>query len=188
MMIMRFDRLIARNGATTQRINMNSRRAAAPPRAILFTVLLLIFFTSSYSQVRKRTNLDDNWKFRFGHAADPANDFNYSLSTVYSKSGGAARTAIDPRLADSTWRSLDLPHDWVVELPFVNEQSFEVESHGYKPVGGLFPETSIGWYRKHFMISSADSGTRFQLQFDGIFRNANIWLNGFFVGDRKSVV
>jgi len=64
-------------------------------------------------------------------------------------------------------------------LPFVNVDNRDVDSHGYKPVGGLFPETSIGWYRKHFTISSADSGTRFQIQFDGIFRNANIWLNGF---------
>jgi beta-galactosidase len=130
--------------------------------------------------------MDDGWKFKLGHAADPAKDFNYSLSTVYSKSGGAARTAIDPRFADSTWRSLDLPHDWVVELPFVNEQSFEVESHGYKPVGGRFPETSIGWYRKHFTIASADSGSRFQLQFDGIFRNATIWVNGFYLGTNHS--
>jgi beta-galactosidase len=95
-------------------------------------------------------------------------------------------TAIEPRFRDSAWRTLDLPHDWAVELPFVNVDNRDVESHGYKPVGGLFPETSIGWYRKHFTISSADSGTRFQIQFDGIFRNANIWLNGFFVGNNMS--
>jgi hypothetical protein len=55
----------------------------------------------------------------------------------------------------------------------------DVEPHGYKPVGGLFPETSIGWYRKRFTIASADSGSRFQIQFEGIFRNANIWLTVF---------
>ena len=59
-------------------------------------------------------------------------------------------------------------------------------SHGYKPVGGLFPETSIGWYRKHFTIARADSGHRFQIQFDGIFRDANIWINGFYLGNNKS--
>src|SRR5207342_3005364 len=74
----------------------------------------------------------------------------------------------------------------VVGLPFANVRSFEVESHGYKPVGGLFPETSIGWYRKHFIVQQQDSGVRFQIQFDGIFRNANIWLNGFFVGNNLS--
>ena len=81
---------------------------------------------------------------------------------------------------------MNLPHDWAVELPFVNVHNFDVESHGYKPVGGLYPETSIGWYRKHFTVSSADSGTRFQIQFDGIFRNANIWINGFYVGNNMS--
>ena len=59
-------------------------------------------------------------------------------------------------------------------------------SHGYKPVGGLFPETSIGWYSKHFYVDKKDSGQRFQIQFDGIFRDANIWINGFFLGNNKS--
>jgi len=135
---------------------------------------------------RKKQSLDENWKFHFGHAANPEKDFNYSIATIFSKSGGAARTAIDPRFKDSAWRTIRLPHDWAVELPFVKADNFDVMAHGYKPVGGLFPETSIGWYRKHFTIASADSGRRFQLQFDGIFRNANIWINGFFLGNNMS--
>ncbi len=145
----------------------------------------LVTFSQS-SASRQRINLDKNWKFHFGHAANPEKDFNYSIATIFSKSGGAARTAIEPRFKDSTWRTLDLPHDWAVELPFVNIDNRDVESHGYKPVGGLFPETSIGWYRKHFTIARADSGQRFQIQFDGIFRDANIWINGFFLGNNKS--
>ncbi|MES1198254.1 MAG: beta-galactosidase GalA [Chitinophagaceae bacterium] len=157
-------------------------------RSCLFIIVALISFSFCYGQTtpRKKINLDNNWKFHFGHAANPEKDFNYSIATIFSKSGGAARTAIDARFNDSTWRSLDLPHDWAVELPFENSPSFDVESHGYKPVGGLFPETSIGWYRKHFTVASKDSGSRFQIQFDGIFRNANIWINGFFVGNNMS--
>lgn len=135
---------------------------------------------------RQAINFDAGWKFHFGHAANPEKDFNYSIATVFSKSGGAARTAIDPRFKDSAWRTLSLPHDWAVELPFVKVDNFDVMAHGYKPVGGLFPETSIGWYRKHFTIARADSGQRFQVQFDGIFRNANIWLNGFYLGNNQS--
>jgi beta-galactosidase len=60
-----------------------------------------------------------------------------------------------------------------------------MEVAGYKPVGGLFPETSIGWYRKHF-----DCPRRLRQpvsnQFDGIFRNATIWINGFYVGNNLS--
>ncbi len=138
------------------------------------------------SSQRKHINFDDSWKFSFGHAANPEKDFNYSIATIFAKSGGAARTAIDPRFRDSTWRTLSLPHDWAVELPFVNIKNSDVESHGYKPVGGLFPETSIGWYRKHFTVARADSGQRFQIQFDGIFRDANIWVNGFYLGNNKS--
>jgi beta-galactosidase len=154
----------------------------------LFAIILFLFtlFCQGQSTVRKKISLDDNWKFKLGHAANPEKDFNYSITTIFSKSGGAFGTAIDPRFRDSAWRTLDLPHDWGVELPFVNVDNRDVDSHGYKPVGGLFPETSIGWYRKHFTISSADSGTRFQIQFDGIFRNANIWINGFFVGNNMS--
>jgi beta-galactosidase len=152
------------------------------------SVLLILscILTSAQLSPRKKINFDENWKFHFGHAANPEKDFNYSIATIFSKSGGAQRTAIDPRFNDSAWTSLNLPHDWAVALPFVNVPSGDVESHGYKPVGGLFPETSIGWYRKHFTIQSSDSGGRFQVQFDGIFRNANIWLNGFFVGNNLS--
>jgi beta-galactosidase len=154
--------------------------------------LLLILTSTSHiasaqsTSPRQRINFDDNWKFHFGHAANPEKDFNYSIATIFSKSGGAARTAIEPRFKDSAWRTLSLPHDWAVELPFAYVDNFDVESHGYKPVGGLFPETSIGWYRKHFTIASADSGQRFQIQFDGIFRDANIWINGFYLGNNKS--
>lgn len=150
--------------------------------------LFLLADSLSYGQSspRKHISLDDDWRFHFGHAADPSKDFNYSVATIFSKSGGAARTAIEPRFNDSSWRKLDIPHDWAVELPFVNVKNFDVMAHGYKPVGGLFPETSIGWYRKHFAVSAKDSGQRFQIQFDGIFRNAGIWLNGFYVGTNLS--
>ncbi|HEY2722006.1 MAG TPA: beta-galactosidase GalA [Chitinophagaceae bacterium] len=157
-------------------------------RRFLFIVLML--FSSSFiiaqNSPRKKISLDDNWKFHFGNASDPAKDFNYSLATIFAKSGGQSRTAIDPRFDDGSWRTVDVPHDWVVELPFVNVKNSDVESHGFKPVGGIFPETSIGWYRKHFTVSGADSGNRFQIQFDGIFRNASIWINDFYVGNNLS--
>ncbi len=148
-------------------------------------ILILMTFTNLASQ-REHINMDEDWKFHFGNAANPEKDFSYGLATIYSKSGGAFGTAIDSRFEDSAWRSLDLPHDWAVELPFVEVDNFQVNNHGFKPVGGLFPETSIGWYRKHFTVDKKDSIARFQIQFDGIFRDANIWVNGFFVGNNKS--
>ena len=52
---------------------------------------------------------------------------------------------------DSKWRSLNLPHDWAVELPFVRDE--EQQSHGYKPLGRRYPETSVGWYRRDIRYS-----------------------------------
>jgi beta-galactosidase len=137
-------------------------------------LLLLIFFSSHlcFSQQRKHINFDEDWRFHFGHAADPAKDFNYGITAIFAKSGKTDNTALALKFNDSAWRKLDLPHDWAVELPFSNSPNFDVQSHGYKPVGGLYPETSIGWYRKHFIIARKDSGQRFELQFDGVFRDA----------------
>jgi len=131
-------------------------------------------------------NMDEDWKFHFGNAADPEKDFNYGLVPIFVKSGGAARTAIDVRFNDSSWRTLTLPHDWAVELPFENSSDPEVMSHGYKPVGGSYPATSVGWYRKHFNVNRGDSGQRFVIQFDGIFRDSKIWINGFYLGNHAS--
>jgi len=153
-------------------------------KLIYFAIAMLICICSNAQ--RKKLNLDENWKFEFGDASNPEKDFNYGIKNIFSKSGGALGTAIDPVFNDSTWRTLNLPHDWAVELPFVNNKNLDVESHGFKPVGGLFPSTSIGWYRKKFKLEKSDSGRRYQLQFDGIFRDANIWINGFYLGNNKS--
>lgn len=152
---------------------------------LTFFIFFALFFVAQ-SQDRARINFDEGWRFHLGNAADPARDFGYSIKTVFSKSGNGAGTAIDPKFNDSSWRNLDLPHDWAVELPFVNSPNFDVMAHGYKPVGGLFPETSIGWYRKKFFVDRADSGKKISIQFDGIYRNANVWINGFFLGNNFS--
>ena len=153
----------------------------------LLVSLLLFGSLNSSAQQRTRIHFDDNWKFAFGNANDPLKDFNYGIATIFAKTGAAKNTAIDPKFNDSNWRQLTLPHDWAVELPFVNSSNLDsVLYHGYKPVGGSSPETSIGWYRKHFNISKADSGQHFQIQFDGVFRDASFWINGFYLGNNKS--
>ena len=154
----------------------------------LFTVVALVLLCeiASAQSERQHINIDKGWRFHFGHAADARKDFNFSIANIFSKTGKAEMTAIDPKFGDSTWRELDLPHDWAVELPFVESENFDVMAHGYKPVGGLFPETSIGWYRKKFAVSPSDSGRRFSLQFDGVFRDSRVWVNGFFIGRNES--
>ena len=136
--------------------------------------------------IRKKIPFDAGWKFHFGNAADPAKDFNYGIANLFSKTGKAENTCINPKFKDSAWHNVQLPHDWAVELPFVQSANADVVAHGYKPVGGLFPETSIGWYRKTFRLAAVDSGQRFSLQFDGIFRNSSVWVNGIYAGNNQS--
>ncbi len=156
-------------------------------RIFIYPLLLVTSFVISIAiQAQQKINIDDNWKFHLGHAANPEKDFNYSIVPIFSKSGGAANTAIDPSFSDSSWATVDIPHDWAVHLPFENASNFDVMSHGYKPVGGLFPQNSIGWYRKHFSVNKKDSNDRFSIQFDGVFRNASFWLNGFYLGTNQS--
>ncbi|MEO6038947.1 MAG: glycoside hydrolase family 2 TIM barrel-domain containing protein, partial [Saprospiraceae bacterium] len=149
--------------------------------------LLLSFSVGAWSQpVRQKINFDDNWKFHLGHAADAVKDFNYSISNIFAKTSKFDGTAIDPKFDDSAWQTVQLPHDWAVTLPFENSPNADVMGHGYKPIGGLYPQNSIGWYRKSFTPSRADSSNRFMLRFDGVFRDSKVWINGFYLGNQHS--
>ena len=128
---------------------------------------------------REKLLADFGWKFKLGNADDPAKDLNFGKDQGdFAKTGefGFAKAGFD----DSAWRSLNLPHDWAVELPFVWDE--ELKSHGFKPLGRKYPETSVGWYRRSFDIPASDAGRRLSLQFDGAFRSALIFLNGCFIG------
>ncbi|MDN5291648.1 MAG: beta-galactosidase [Anaerophaga sp.] len=130
---------------------------------------------------RQRILMDFDWKFAFGHPHDVDRDFGVGTSyfTYLAKTGygdGAASADFD----DRTWRTLDLPHDWAAETGFSGEAS---HSHGYKKVGPGFPDTSVGWYRKTFTIPADDLGKRIFLQFDGVFRDSKVWVNGFYCGN-----
>jgi len=128
---------------------------------------------------RERLLFDFGWKFFQGHASDPGRDLGFGKGQGdFAKSGefDFAREKFE----DSKWRPLNLPHDWAVELPFVHDE--EQQSHGYKPLGRRYPETSIGWYRRTFDIPKEDEGRRITVEFDGAFRSALVFLNGYFIG------
>lgn len=138
----------------------------------------------SLAAVRERLSLDHDWKFAFGHSTDKSRDFNVGTSyfTYLAKAGygeGAASAGFD----DRTWRDVDLPHDWAVEMPFDAKGS---HSHGYKAVGPGFPDVSVGWYRKTFTVPESDKGRRLFLEFDGVSRDAKVWVNGFYCGMEPS--
>ena len=146
-------------------------------------VSVFVWMTQS---MRERICLDEAWQFALGNASSPASDFgcgteyfNYLTKAASIHNEGPYALKFDA----SSWETVDLPHDWVVDLPYAAEAS---HSHGYKTIGYKYPETSVGWYRKTISIPASDFGKHLYLQFDGIFRDARIWVNGFFLGEEPS--
>ncbi len=94
---------------------------------------------------------------------------------------GGAQGANAPGFADSTWRKIDLPHDWSIEdipgtgSPFSRDAISQV-------MGG-FTTGGLAWYRKTFVVPASQKGKRIRLQFDGIYMNADFWLNGRHLGN-----
>jgi beta-galactosidase len=128
---------------------------------------------------REQLLFDFGWKFQFGHGSDPARDLGFGYGQGdFAKTGDFAFA--NAGFDDSKWRKLNLPHDWAVELPFVHDE--EQRSHGYKPLGRRYPETSVGWYRREFEIPASDLGRRIAIEFDGAFRSVLIFVNGCFIG------
>jgi beta-galactosidase len=133
---------------------------------------------------RQRLLLDFGWRFHFGHACDASKDFGFGSgrSGNFQKTGNflsAGSIAFD----DTDWTPIDLPHDWAVELPFVNDAA--LASKGFHPLGRNYPETSVGWYRRVFELDEADKGKRISLEFDGAYREAMVVLNGFYIGSHS---
>jgi beta-galactosidase len=108
--------------------------------------------------------------FLAGIASAEVVDFDFD----WCFSRGDFATAMMPAFDDSAWQTLDVPHDWSAEGPFLAEYG---SGNGYAPGG-------IGWYRKHFTLDAADRGKRVVIEFDGVYHNSEAWINGHFVGRR----
>lgn len=119
---------------------------------------------------RERLSLNTGWKFHLGD--------NWPKALRLDKAGVSSGPASEKLFSDVTWRTVNLPHDWGVELPF--DQTADM-NHGFKKLGPGFEETSIGWYRRAFDLPAADAGKRIRLTFDGVFRDATVWVNGWLV-------
>ena len=102
--------------------------------------------------VRQRLLIDLNWKF------------------IKSDVKGAE----EPKFNDSDWRTLNLPHDWSIEGEF-REDAISKGPGGYLPTG-------IGWYRKHISLSSNGKDQQYWIEFDGVYMNSDVWINGQHLG------
>lgn len=127
------------------------------------TYLVLLFAlciggTKTFAQQHPRQELDFNkgWKFTLGDQA------------------GWSAAALD----DKTWRTLDLPHDWSIEGKFD-------KNHPATVGGGALPG-GTGWYRKQFQVPASAKGKYIAIDFDGVYRNSEVWINGHYLGKRPN--
>jgi beta-galactosidase len=171
-------------------------------RLFLFTVIVCLLFVSIHSvragdvlqpgfQGRMRDNFDFNWQFHKGDIAmksqvkagcqggitDTTVKIISNKDTVIDYSKQESFMSIFP----ADWKEINLPHDWVVEGAFMHDNSIgsQPSSNGYLPTG-------VGFYRKEFKIPKEDKGKKISIEFDGIFRNSTVWVNGHLLGGHKS--
>jgi len=125
-------------------------------KLIAIPVFILVLSFQSFNQdlPRKRISLDLDWSFQLGDVK------------------GAEKEGFD----DSSWRTLDVPHDWGIEGSY--DQS--------NPTGiaGAFLPAGIGWYRKTIDIKRLRGDDQYFIEFDGVYMNSDVWINGVHLGTR----
>jgi len=127
----------------------------------LLTLFCCLLFSSVLvaQNIEKGTNFfDSDWRFHLGGAQS------------------AEKTSFD----DSKWRAIDLPHDWSIENLAGTDSPFNRDA--LSQVNGGFTTGGTGWYRKSFVIPEAQSAKRIVIQFDGVYMNPVIWINGVSLG------
>jgi len=124
-------------------------------------------------------------KFRVFIVIALAGFMNCSAQTVLFDDGwlffrGGAQRAEMPDFDDSGWRKIDLPHDWSIEDLPGKQTPFDPTA--INQVSGGFTVGGTGWYRKYFTIDAGQKHKRVIIQFDGVYMNAEFWLNGQSLG------
>jgi len=161
----------------------------------LFTALFSINATaqdkSTTQSKRRKENFDFAWQFHKGDIAIKQQvkaGQQGGLTDINVRIISAKDTVLDyndPKTASvfypKDWTEVDVPHDWAVEGPFVHDNSL-----GSQPAGNGYLPTGIGFYRKEFVIPTSDAGRKISIEFDGIFRNSTVWVNGHLLGNHQS--
>lgn len=159
---------------------------------IKFTCFLWVVIPVLVNAQSSRTqeNFDFNWQFHKGDIA-----IKYVVRV-----GQGGLTDINPQVitkkdtvidyADfknanvfkpSDWQEVNVPHDWLVEESYVHDNDISSQ-----PAGNGYLPTGIGFYRKEFGIPASDLGKKISIEFDGIFRNSTVWVNGHLLGNHQS--
>ncbi|MEQ7799499.1 beta-galactosidase GalB [Pedobacter sp. ASV1-7] len=123
-------------------------------KSLVLLLMMWVGMQSAYSQPRLRQNFNQDWKFYLGDDA----------------------TAKSNDFNDLQWRSLTLPHDWSIE------GKFDIKNPA-KPEGGGLP-TGVAWYRKSFTLPASLKNKNIFIEFDGVYKDSEVWINGQFLGKR----
>lgn len=126
----------------------------------------------------ERIPFDDGWEFAM-------KDFWLRYAKVgLSTPQNSANDNGTPRVrADAEgWKAVTLPHDWALSLPYSEQAS----RSGYRALGRAHPENNVGWYRKTFAVPKDAESGRTYIQFDGVYRDAQFWMNGMYLGRNDS--
>ncbi len=135
----------------------------------------------------KRINFNNAWEFTFENSLDMFNVFGFDK---YGDGAGAASRFYD----NNNWQKIDLPHDWAVALPpdlrantFAgarpNTQFHRFTTERHSDIEEIY---NVGWYRKQFFLDPAWKGKRVYIEFEGIFRDACVWVNGAYIDRHTS--
>lgn len=130
----------------------------------------------------RKINFNHNWEFTFENALDAYNIFGFDK---YADASGAPSRFYDY----SNWERVDLPHDWAVALPKdlaantfagarANSHFHRYMTERQSPVEEIY---NVGWYRKQFAFDPAWEGKRIFIEFEGVFRDAIVWVNGSYM-------
>ena len=126
-------------------------------KVYLITIIFtLIIGFTTAQENRRKISFNKDWKFKL----DSFNQYNESA------------------INDASWRKINLPHDWSIEGNF-NEHNPATTGGGALPGG-------IGWYRKSFNIPATDKNKMIFIDFDGVYKNSEVWVNGHYLGIRPN--
>ena len=143
---------------------------AKSARLLILLLTWLAWADSASAGSRQVTSLDFDWRFHPGDipvvSSDSSTNGNLSPTSAF----------LSPAYDDSLWQRVNVPHDYVVEGGFNPKAD---EAHGYLPV-------EPAWYRKSIWVPASDQGRRLWLEFDGVYRDSQMWFNGHFLGRHAS--
>ncbi|PWT77720.1 MAG: glycoside hydrolase family 2 [Bacteroidetes bacterium] len=128
-------------------------------KKIAFIAIAFIISANLFSQTRSPRKIElftKNWSFHLDEDSSARNT----------------------QFNDASWRKLSLPHDWSIELPF--------DKKSPTGTGGGALRGGVGWYRKTFQIPKESKGKRIFIDFDGVYMNSEVWINGHSLGIRPN--